>query len=32
VHLYEEADHGFSCDGENRHYGLLIDFLTRHLI
>jgi len=31
VHLYDEADHGFSSDGEDRHYELLIDFFRRHL-
>jgi dipeptidyl aminopeptidase/acylaminoacyl peptidase len=32
VHFYEEADHGFSSDGENSHHELLIDFFTRHLL
>lgn len=32
VHFYDGEDHGFSSDGENRHYELLIDFFTRHLV
>ncbi|MBI5264780.1 MAG: prolyl oligopeptidase family serine peptidase [Bradyrhizobium sp.] len=31
VHLYEGEDHGLSSEGENRHYELLTEFLTRHL-
>jgi dipeptidyl aminopeptidase/acylaminoacyl peptidase len=32
VHLYEDADHGFSSDGENRHHELLFDFFARRLL
>jgi dipeptidyl aminopeptidase/acylaminoacyl peptidase len=32
VHLYDDQEHGFSSDGENRHYELLMDFFMRHLI
>ena len=32
VHLYEGEPHRLGADAENRHYELLIEFFTRHLM
>jgi len=31
VHYYEGEDHIPSSSGQNKHYGLLLDFFSKHL-